>query len=80
MRMDELKLNPLETQIFEMLYRAGDKGASREELLEYKVPVPTRKSNVIDVHIKNLRKKLVGTQYEIQTIRGVGYRIYKVKK
>lgn len=31
---------------------------------------------IIDTHIKNLRKKLVGADY-IETIRGVGYRIDK---
>jgi DNA-binding response OmpR family regulator len=34
-------------------------------------------SNVVDVHVKNLRKKLAGTGNEelIETIRGVGYRL-----
>lgn len=33
------------------------------------------KSNSVDVHIKNLRKKLAGTRYSIRTVRGIGYQL-----
>lgn len=35
-------------------------------------------SNIVDVHIKNLRKKLNGLQYDhnlLETVRGLGYRL-----
>lgn len=34
-------------------------------------------SNVVAVHIKNLRKKLVGL-YEIEALRGIGYKMQRV--
>lgn len=37
-------------------------------------------SNLVDVHIKNLRKKLASASSLIETIRGVGFRIKEMKK
>jgi DNA-binding response OmpR family regulator len=37
-------------------------------------------SNLVDVHIKNLRKKLGDSSYLIETVRGVGFRIKATKR
>jgi DNA-binding response OmpR family regulator len=37
-------------------------------------------SNLVDVHIKNLRKKLGDSSYLIETVRGVGFRIKVTKR
>ena len=49
---------------------------TRERLLElvwgYDFPGETR---TVDVHVAHLRKKLAGTQTEIETVTGVGYKL-----
>jgi len=37
-----------------------------------------KSSNLVDVHIKNLRKKLGTASYLIETIRGVGFKMMKI--
>jgi DNA-binding response OmpR family regulator len=37
-------------------------------------------SNIVDAHIKNLRKKLGEASNIIETVRGVGFRIKSIKK
>ena len=39
-----------------------------------------KSSNLVDVHIKNLRKKLGVVSYLIETVRGVGFRIKATQK
>jgi DNA-binding response OmpR family regulator len=39
-----------------------------------------KQSNLVDVHIKNLRKKLGDSSHLIETVRGVGFRIRATKK
>ncbi len=38
-----------------------------------------KSSNLVDVHIKNLRKKLGSASKLIETVRGVGFRIKETK-
>lgn len=67
-----------EFRLLELLMRHPEQVLSREQILnslwDYDADWG---SNVIDVHMKNLRKKLFGTGKNdiIETIRGVGYRL-----
>lgn len=67
-----------EFRLLELLMRHPKQVLSREQILnslwDYEADWG---SNVIDVHVKNLRKKLFGTGKNdtIETIRGVGYRL-----
>lgn len=74
----EVELTLTEFRILRSLAENRHKVMSRKELLE-SVGVGKIKSDnrVVDVHIRNIRKKLKdksGTKY-IKTIRGIGYRI-----
>jgi two-component system response regulator MprA len=68
-----LDLTLIEFELLSFLIRTARKVQSREALLRavwgYDVPVD---SNVVDVHIGHLRRKL-GEPPLIQTVRGVGY-------
>ena len=75
----ELELTLTEFRILKILLENQDKVMSRESLLE---EIPGDKSNTevrtVDVHLRNIRKKLEedGEPYEyIETIRGIGYRM-----
>lgn len=54
-------------------------GVQRETLLAIKPDALGRKSNVVDVHIKNLRLKLKASEVEIVPLRGVGYQLVQKK-
>ena len=71
-----MELTYTEQQIVDKLESAG-KPLTREELKDVKPPEHKRIGNVVDVHIKNLRRKLAGSNIEIETVRGVGYRLVK---
>lgn len=64
-----LKLTKLEQQYFDLLDKHNEP-VSRDSFGEFHED--SWMSNKIDVHMKNLRRKLAGL-YEIETIRGVGY-------
>jgi DNA-binding response OmpR family regulator len=68
-----LDLTLIEFELLSFLIRTARRVQSREALLRavwgYDVPVD---SNVVDVHIGHLRRKL-GEPPLIQTVRGVGY-------
>jgi two-component system alkaline phosphatase synthesis response regulator PhoP len=75
----EIDLTLTEFKILKILLENQDKVMSRESLLE---EIQGDKSNTeirtVDVHIRNIRKKLEenGEPYEyIETIRGIGYRM-----
>ena len=64
--------------LLEYFMRNPNKVINREELLSHLWDFNyTSFSNVVDVHIKNLRKKLdnVGEKNLLETIRGKGYRL-----
>lgn len=64
--------------LLEYLMRRPNQVVDREELLSHLWDFNYLSfSNVIDVHVKNLRKKLNGADREnlIETVRGVGYRL-----
>ena len=68
-----------ERTLLEYLLRSGELVSSKEDL-SLKVLGRPREAydRSVDVHVSNLRKKLAvcsGGQVEIETIRGVGYRL-----
>lgn len=73
----EIHLTAREYAILEFLLRNPGRVVSREEILSAVWDFEYNSfSNVVDVHIKNLRKKINTKKHEIlQTVRGAGYRI-----
>jgi DNA-binding response OmpR family regulator len=72
----ELKLTPTEFRLLEYLLRHPEEVVRRTELLEKVWDLQFDPgSNVVDVHVANLRKKLqdAGTVPLLHTVRGVGY-------
>ncbi len=76
LRENEVKLTKKEFMILEHLLRNKGQPLSRNQLLEHawdrNVDIFT---NVVDTHIKNLRKKLGKSGSLIETIYGSGYKI-----
>ena len=73
------ELTTSEFDLLENLIRGGETVSSKEEL-SLKVLGRPREvyDRSVDVHVSNLRKKLAaasGGEIEIETIRGVGYRL-----
>ena len=69
-------LTPTEFRILEYLVRHRGQTVPQTELYEHVFDFAKENwSNTIEVHIKNLRKKIQSENYEnpIQTIRGAGY-------
>lgn len=79
-RIDQnrLDLTPAEFKMLETLARVPSRVFSRMELLEAALPDSDSLKRAVDVHMKNLRKKLedVGAQHILETVRGMGYRIW----
>lgn len=74
----EIALTLKEFNLLEYFMKHPNKVIEREELLEKIWDVNFDSfSNVIDVHIRNLRKKLREVHHEaiLESVRGVGYRI-----
>jgi two-component system, OmpR family, response regulator len=74
----EIALTLKEYRLLELFMRHPGQVLSREQILASLWDFEADwGSNVVDVHVKNLRKKLFGTGSDgtIETIRGVGYRI-----
>lgn len=74
----EIELTLTEFKILKILITNGDKVSLRDDLLE-KIGIDNSKrvGRVLDVHIRNLRKKLKSDSDEeyIETIRGIGYKM-----
>lgn len=74
----EIELTLTEFKILKILIENGEKVSLRDELLE-KIGIDNSKTQgrVLDVHIRNLRKKLKNNSHEgyIETIRGIGYKM-----
>lgn len=76
----EIKLTLKEFSLLEYLMRNPDQVLNREQILDHVWDLAFDSfSNVVDVHIKNLRKKIDSNYHEkiLETIRGVGYRLNK---
>ncbi len=73
-----LELTPTEFRLLEALARSPGRAFSRAELLEAAHPDSDALERVVDVHMKNLRKKLeaAGAPSLLETVRGVGYRLW----
>lgn len=72
------KLTFVEQQMFDLLLDSGDTIVKREELATAKPKPVLYNSNSVDVHIKNLRRKIKKEGYEIVTRRGIGYQLKKI--
>ena len=74
---DALKLTATEFRLLHHLASAPGRIFSRAELLEAALPESDALERVIDVHLRNLRKKLeaVGAAEMLGTVRGMGYRL-----
>ena len=75
---EEIVLTLKEFGLLEYLMRHPNQVLTREQILDHLWDFAFDSfSNVVDVHMKNLRKKIDGQHSEklLETIRGVGYRI-----
>jgi len=75
---DELKLTNKEFAILELFLRNPNMVLEREFILDHAWDFNFNSlSNIVDVHVKNLRKKLSDTPAGdiIETVSGVGYRL-----
>lgn len=75
-----LELTLKEYAVLEYLMRNKDMVVGREQILEHCWDLSYESfSNIVDVYIKRLRKKMSPDNYEkyIQTIRGIGYKFRK---
>lgn len=72
----EITLTLKEFMVLEYLVRNSGKVISRDTLYSHAWDFADSSfSNTVDVHIKNLRKKLKDNGKIIQTVRGLGYKI-----
>jgi len=73
---DAVALSPRERALLEMLVRRRGEVLARKEILRevfgYEFDPGT---NVVDVHVAHLRRKLRGATVKIETVRGFGYRL-----
>lgn len=67
----ELKLTLIERTIFKALHKAGQHGLPRERLYQLVYGTWIRSDDCLKVHIHNIRKKLRGTKFKIDS-RGWG--------
>ena len=76
----EIDLSPREFELLEFLLRRRNRTVSREELARDLWKEPVVWTNVIDVTVKQLRRKIErpGSPQLICTIRGVGYALRDV--
>jgi DNA-binding response OmpR family regulator len=75
---NKLPLTVKEFSLLEYFMRNPNQVLSREQILEHIWNYDFNSfANVVDVHVKNLRKKLSKVNYEhvLQTIRGMGYKL-----
>jgi DNA-binding response OmpR family regulator len=72
----EVDLTVKEFALLEYLLRHPNQVISRNQILDHIWDFEFDSfSNVVDVHMKNLRKKINGHEDIIETVRGIGYRI-----
>ncbi len=73
-----LDLTPTEFRLLRALTREVGKVYTRQELMDEALPDSDALERVVDVHLKNLRKKLeeTGAAEQLETVRGMGYRLW----
>jgi len=76
---ENVKLTTAEFDLLEFFMQNANQVLTRYQLSEHinKNNYSIKHSNLVDVHVKNLRKKL-GNKEFIQSVRGVGYKINKI--
>lgn len=74
-RGEEVALTPSELRILAYLAREPDVVRNRAELLSASGDESFADYRTVDAHIKNLRRKLGPCGEQLETVRGVGYRI-----
>lgn len=74
MTKEGYKLTKMEMEYFNLLLKNDGHAVDRSYFTQLHDDYPD--SNVVDVHMKNLRRKLEG-KYVIETERGIGYSMYK---
>ncbi|USN58932.1 MAG: response regulator transcription factor [Candidatus Peribacteria bacterium] len=75
---NEISLTPKEFEILEFLVQHKNEAVSQQKIFDHCFDFAKENwSNTIEVHIKNLRKKLFTNDDEqiLKTIRGLGYRL-----
>ncbi|HVE70306.1 MAG TPA: response regulator transcription factor [Thermoanaerobaculia bacterium] len=73
---EEVTLTPTEFRLLEVMVRAPDRVFTREVLVEQAFGGDFDGfDRTVDVHVKNLRKKLDRSRPHIETVFGVGYRL-----
>lgn len=71
-----ISLTPTEARVLEVLLRTPNDVVSRVELLRDAFNLTfSPGTNVVDVHISKIRRKLEGTGLRIEKARGTGYRL-----
>ena len=71
-----IELTVSEFNLLEILMRAGEEVASKEQLSLHGLGRHHEAyDRSVDVHMSNLRQKLGGGDVEIETVRGIGYRL-----
>lgn len=72
-----IELTVKEFTLLEYLMRNSNQIVSRHQIIDHLWGYDfISASNIVDVHIKNLRKKIGNRQYRLlETVRGLGYRI-----
>jgi len=75
---ESVKLTTAEFDLLELFMKNSNQVLTRYQLSEHlnKDNYSIKHSNLVDVHVKNLRKKLNNKEF-IQNVRGVGYKILK---
>lgn len=71
-----MNLTPVEQAIYDKLLELPD-CAPLHILKEIQPPASKRESNIVAVHIKNIRRKIKEDGMEIINIRGFGYKLVK---
>ncbi len=73
--MKEAELTEKEFLIMEILMKNSERPLTRREIAEYAWQNTTDSTNIVDVYINFLRKKIEGITPKkyIQTVRGIGY-------
>jgi DNA-binding response OmpR family regulator len=71
----EVELTEKEFLIMELLTKNSERAVTRKEMAEYAWQNATDSTNIVDVYINFLRKKLeqITPKKYIQTVRGIGY-------
>ena len=73
------QLTPTEQRVLQILQSAPGRAFTRAELCAAVMPDAVVLERTIDVHVKELRKKLSSSVGTIETVRGVGYRFVPAK-